>query len=251
LLELVGSCYISSLFHLSAGGLTPTLLRSSALSSLRVKRAFWILDKFLKPSFVQQERVPERSNGRVSYLRQATPYLTLPPFAYFYPMAIITQTTRITIREFLLEELDTYLAHFNDEQLLLYIPKRTREQRINIFNTALSKYHESKTVGIWGMFNKADGTFIGSCLLRPYNDNLTILELGYSIERPLWGQGIASEMAGAMVAHAFADDSIAEIIAMTSLPNIASQRVLEKAGFKRIANQTREGEELACFSLSR
>ncbi|MFD2145847.1 GNAT family N-acetyltransferase [Mucilaginibacter antarcticus] len=166
-------------------------------------------------------------------------------------MTIIAQTPKITIREFLPEEMETYLAHFNDEQLLLYIPKRSRQQRIDIFTTALSKYAESKTNGIWGMFNSADGAFIGSCLLRPFNDNPAVLELGYSIERQLWGQGIASEMARAMVAHAFADDSINEIIAMTSLPNTASQRVLEKAGLKRVENQTRDGEELACFRLSR
>jgi ribosomal-protein-alanine N-acetyltransferase len=166
-------------------------------------------------------------------------------------MTTITETQRIIIREFIPDELETYLNHFVGEEFLRYIPKRTREERINTFNTAISKYPESKTMGIWGMFSKADGSFIGSCLLRPFEDNLTILELGYSIEQNLWGQGYASEMAEAMITHAFADKSIAEIIAVISFPNVASQRVLEKAGMIRADNLTRGDEELACFRLPR
>jgi ribosomal-protein-alanine N-acetyltransferase len=169
----------------------------------------------------------------------------------FTIMTTITQTQRIIIREFILDELDIYLNHFAGEEFLRYIPKRTREQRINIFNTAINNYSESKTTGIWGMFNKVDGSFIGSCLLRPFEDNPSILELGYSIEQHLWGQGFASEMAAGMVAHAFAKNTIIEVVAITSLPNIASQRVLEKAGLLRADNVTRDKEELACFRLPR
>jgi ribosomal-protein-alanine N-acetyltransferase len=166
-------------------------------------------------------------------------------------MTTITHTPRIIIREFVPDELEIYLNHFKGEEFLRYIPKRTREQRVNIFNTALSKYPESKTTGIWGMFSKVNGAFIGSCLLRPFEDNLAMLELGYSIEQALWGNGFAGEMAVAMVSHAFNDKTINEIVALTSLPNIASQRVLEKAGLKRVGNLTRDDEELAYFRLPR
>jgi ribosomal-protein-alanine N-acetyltransferase len=166
-------------------------------------------------------------------------------------MTTIAETQRIIIREFIPAELETYLNHFIGEEFLRSIPKRTHEQRINIFNTALSKYPESKTTGIWGMFSKVDDAFIGSCLLRQFEDNPAILELGYSIEQKLWGRGFASEMAAAMVAHAFADATITEMVAITSLPNIASQRVLEKTGLVRAANIIREDEELACFKLPR
>jgi ribosomal-protein-alanine N-acetyltransferase len=166
-------------------------------------------------------------------------------------MTIITQTSRLIIREFGGTELETFLNHFVGEEFLRYIPKRTREQRITIFNTALEKYSESKTKGIWGIFSKADGAFVGSCLLRPFDNLPEVLELGYSIEQKLWGLGYATEMAAAMVAHAFTDNNIEEVRALTSIPNIASQRVLEKAGLKRGEDLSRDGEELACFRLSR
>jgi len=103
-------------------------------------------------------------------------------------MNIVTQTPRIIVREFLPEEENTYLNHFNDEIVLLYIPKRSREERIGIFHKALEQYVVDKQSGIWGIFNKADGGFMGSCLLRPFNNEPGKLELGYSLDRKHWGR---------------------------------------------------------------
>jgi ribosomal-protein-alanine N-acetyltransferase len=166
-------------------------------------------------------------------------------------MNIIVQTPRMVIREFLPQEEDTYLSHFNDEMVIQYIPKRSRDERINIFRTALSKYPVDKKSGIWGMFNKADGDFIGSCLLRPFNNDPGVLEIGYSVERKYWGTGIGTEMALAMVAYSFSDENISEVVALTDLENIGSQRVLEKAGLKRKDNLFKDGEELAYFKIPR
>jgi ribosomal-protein-alanine N-acetyltransferase len=174
-----------------------------------------------------------------------------PIYFIFETMATITQTPRLTIREFLPDEENTYLNHFNDEMVIQYIPKRSREERINIFRKGLEQYAASKTTGLWGIFSKNDGDFIGSCLLRPFYDETGVLELGYSLEKKYWGGGFATEMATAMVAHGLSDQSISEIVAVTELENVDSQRVLEKAGLKRVDNLLRDGEELAYFKTRR
>jgi ribosomal-protein-alanine N-acetyltransferase len=166
-------------------------------------------------------------------------------------MTIITQTNRLIIREFLPEELEIYLNHFIDERVLQYIPKRSRDERIGIFNNALKQYEVTKHTGIWGIFSKADGSFMGSCLLRPFELEPDAIELGYSFDHKYWGQGFASEMVKAVLAHGFTDPTTKEIIAVTIIENIGSQRVLEKAGLKRVDNLIRNGEELAYFRLPR
>jgi ribosomal-protein-alanine N-acetyltransferase len=166
-------------------------------------------------------------------------------------MSIITQTTKLVVREFLAEEMETYLAHFTDEEVALHLPKRNREERIGFFNNALSQYPVTRTTGIWGMFDADTAEFIGSCLLRPFNDDPTILELGYSMEKKYWGRGIGTEMSRAMISHGFADPTINEIVACTTLANTASRRVLIKAGLKQVDNMMRNGEELAFFRLKR
>jgi ribosomal-protein-alanine N-acetyltransferase len=167
-------------------------------------------------------------------------------------MNIITQTPRLVIREFLPGEENIYLNHFNDELVTLYLPVRSREERAKIFRTAVEQYPINKKLGLWGIFNKADGDFIGSCLLRLFNnDEPGIIELGYSLERKYWGLGIGSEMAAAMVTYDFSDQNTSEIVAVTELENAGSQRVLENAGLIRMDNLLRNGEELAYFSLKR
>ncbi len=163
-------------------------------------------------------------------------------------MSIIVRTDRITVREYLPNELETYLNHFVDEKVALYIPKRSRKERTDFFNDALIRYRETKVHGMWGIFNNADGEFIGGCLLRPYEDNPDILELGYSLEQKYWGQGIATEMAIALTAYGL--NHAKSIVACVVIPNIVSQRVLVKAGFKQQPNAIKDGEELAYFTLS-
>jgi [ribosomal protein S5]-alanine N-acetyltransferase len=173
-------------------------------------------------------------------------------FKLYLAMHLIAQTKRITIREYLPNELETYLNHFTDKKVALYIPKRSRDERINIFNNAFIQYQTTKTNGMWGMFNNTDEEFIGGCLLRPFHGDPNLFEIGYSLNRKYWGQGLATEMVEALVKYSFTTPNITAIVACTQLPNLASQRVLEKAGFMRGENIVEEdGLELAFFTLSR
>lgn len=164
-------------------------------------------------------------------------------------MSIVAETPRLIIREFLPEEEHIYLNHFTDEMVTRHLPVRSREERINFFRKALEQYATNKNMGTWGIFNKVYGDFIGSCLLRPFDTGPGIVELGYSMERKYWGMGIGTEMATAMVAHGFTDPAALQIVAVTTLENIGSQRVLEKAGLKRMDNIIRDGLELAYFKI--
>lgn len=170
---------------------------------------------------------------------------------YIWPMIIIAETPRLIIREFSEQEREIYFGHFTDERVTRHLPKRTKDERSGLFTLALSQYQITKATGTWGMFNKTNNEFIGSCLLRPFVDEAGVVELGYSMDYKYWGKGIATEMAIAMVAHGFEDENVAQIAAVTTLENTASQRVLEKAGLKREGDIVRNGEKLALFRLTR
>jgi [ribosomal protein S5]-alanine N-acetyltransferase len=58
-------------------------------------------------------------------------------------------------------------------------------------------------------------------------------ELGYWIGVPFWGNGYATEAAGAAVAFGFETLNLNRIFAHHFAGNIASQRVLEKIGMRR------------------
>jgi RimJ/RimL family protein N-acetyltransferase len=63
---------------------------------------------------------------------------------------------------------------------------------------------------------------------KPY-----LFELGYAIEPKERGKGYATEAVRQIVSMLFSTASIERIEALTDTENVASQRVLEKNGFKR------------------
>jgi RimJ/RimL family protein N-acetyltransferase len=57
-------------------------------------------------------------------------------------------------------------------------------------------------------------------------------ELGYWLAEPYWGQGIITKAVKLIVEESFQTLSINRVFAVPYSNNIASHRVLEKAGFK-------------------
>jgi ribosomal-protein-alanine N-acetyltransferase len=166
-------------------------------------------------------------------------------------MPLYIQTPRFVIREFKPEEEGPYMALYDDRLVTLHLPKRSRLENLEIFKTTLADYAAGKILGRWGIFNNGDNDYIGACLLRNFYDELGKIELGYSLNQKYWGKGIGSEMAQILVAYGFMHTDAKEIVAVTTLGNLASQKVLLNAGMTQLPNYHREGEELAYFSIVR
>ena len=60
------------------------------------------------------------------------------------------------------------------------------------------------------------------------------VELGYSLHPMIWGQGYATELARACLNWADGKLSVPEIWAFVHPDNVASRRVLDRAGFKEV-----------------
>jgi len=75
------------------------------------------------------------------------------------------------------------------------------------------------------------------------------LEIGYGLNPEVWGQGLATEAVGALVAHLHAQPGVQTVTAQTALFNRASERVLEKLGFVRTGKGwDREDGELTVWA---
>lgn len=73
----------------------------------------------------------------------------------------------------------------------------------------------------------------GAIGLHPQDDiHCKNAELGYWLAQPYWGKGIITEAIKQIVAYGFQNFDINRIFARPFGSNTASQRVLEKAGFK-------------------
>ncbi len=167
-----------------------------------------------------------------------------------FNMNIIAQTSRFSIRNFKPKEENHFLSLFDDERVTLHLPKRNRQQNEEIFKNTLNDYAEGKLTGRWGLFDTTDEAFIGMGMVRNYNDEVGKIEIGYVLKQAYWGKGIASELATILVDYCFKNINAQEVVAITTLGNIASQKVLQNAGLILMDNVIKDGEELAYFELN-
>ena len=68
------------------------------------------------------------------------------------------------------------------------------------------------------------------------------VEVGYGLAESARGRGLATEALRAMTALA-AQHGVALMVAVTSMDNVASQRVLERAGFTRLPGTIQDDED--------
>jgi RimJ/RimL family protein N-acetyltransferase len=81
---------------------------------------------------------------------------------------------------------------------------------------------------VWAAVETLPGAFVGWFSLLGRGEGVG--ELGYRLRREAWGRGLASEGAAGLIAFGFADRKLTRIVAATMAVNLASRRVLEKAG---------------------
>jgi [ribosomal protein S5]-alanine N-acetyltransferase len=92
---------------------------------------------------------------------------------------------------------------------------------------------EAGTGAAFAVTLKANGALLGTVSLLELSAQHARAELGYWMGVPFWGQGYCSEAVQRLLAFAHADLSVTRIVARYFARNLASARVLEKAGLTR------------------
>ncbi|TZF98638.1 GNAT family N-acetyltransferase (plasmid) [Chryseobacterium panacisoli] len=159
---------------------------------------------------------------------------------------------RIIIREFTPKEFLLFSTLFENENVTRYLPYKTPEEYKDMFDKALADY-EAGPFSRWGIFDTQNNDFVGMCLARIFLDNPDQLEIGYTLGENYWGKGLGTEVCKALVDYCLSLNHQKDIVAVTDLENIGSQKVLLKSSFKRIENLMREEQdrELAYFILEK
>ncbi len=94
------------------------------------------------------------------------------------------------------------------------------------------EHWERHGFGMWLLRERGSEAMVGRGGLQ-YCDVLGVkaVEVGWAVTPERWGQGFATELGHVSIEVAFAVLGLHELIAFTLPDNIASRRVMEKAGF--------------------
>jgi len=155
-------------------------------------------------------------------------------------MDFLFHTPRLSIRLLTMADLDFFFALQSDPEMMRYIrPPEPDREVIRDKIVFLEKYAgDFPGLGSLVAHWKTTGRPAASGVIRhseylPGND----LEIGYMVLRENWGQGLGTEIARGLSDYAFSRFEAPRVVAYTDPENVASQRVLENAGFRTTGNR--------------
>jgi len=85
----------------------------------------------------------------------------------------------------------------------------------------------------WAIEHRASGEVIGTCTIFKIDERNRRAEIGYILNRSFWRQGLMTEAIIALIEFSFDMLDLHRLEADTDPNNTASNRLLEKFGFKR------------------
>lgn len=167
-------------------------------------------------------------------------------------MVIVFETERLRVRSFTASDADGFFLLQSDPLVMQYIrPPRTRQESDSFLQEKILTDSFRDYKGYWLVEEKDSGLFVGAFVIIPIPDDIEKTQMGYSFLPKYWGKGYATEVAKEGVNYFYNRTPLTELYGVTETPNIASQRVLLKAGFQPHSTKMDGEKELLVFILRR
>lgn len=148
---------------------------------------------------------------------------------------IILETQRLLLRHLTPDDLEDLFTFYSDPDVIKYIPDapRTYQETRKELEWHMNGHPKFTELGLWATIFKEANQFIGRCGLIPWTiDGQHDVEVAFALARPYWGQGLATEVAQALVHYGFEHLKLSRLICLIDPENQASFKVATKIGMK-------------------
>jgi RimJ/RimL family protein N-acetyltransferase len=165
----------------------------------------------------------------------------------------VLETERLVLRRLEAGDAGFILGLLNEPSWLRFIGDRgvrtPEDARAYIAGGPVASY-ERFGFGLYLVEVKEGGEPAGICGLIK-RDSLDDVDLGFAFLPKFWGRGYARESAAAVLDYARRRLGLRRVVAITSVDNDASIRLLEKLGFafERVVRLSADAEEVKLFAL--
>ena len=158
------------------------------------------------------------------------------------------ETARVRLRYLTLEDLDDLFRIYSNPEVMKYVGKgaRTKDETLSALVSMIE--HWKHGFGMWAIIHKDSSKFIGRCGLC-FLDNTPEIELGYTLDKPYWNMGLATEASLAILKYGFEQIGLKRIVAIARPENLASQRVMQKVGMKFEKNAHYYNSDVVYYSI--
>lgn len=149
-------------------------------------------------------------------------------------MPVAIRSERLLLRDLRPDDLEAAFAFAGDPEAAKWSTwgAMTRDEARAWVAQAVAQNAPGRRIFDLGV--EHEGRLVGTVFLGGVGPaELRTAEVGYTLHRDAWGRGFATEAVRAVSRFAFRDLGLHRLQATAAPENVASQRVLDKAGFQR------------------
>lgn len=164
------------------------------------------------------------------------------------------ETDRLLFRQIKHSDFNTWLDFFKDPESSIHWISENQSPENECENWYKKQFlrYENDLGGMNALIEKETGRFIGHCgLLVQIVDNITEVEIGYSLLPEFRNKGYATEAAKKCRDFAFENNFSDSLISIISLTNTPSQKVALKNGMKIDKQTTYNNNEVYIFRVQK
>jgi RimJ/RimL family protein N-acetyltransferase len=163
----------------------------------------------------------------------------------------VLETDRLVLRKISADDAEFILELLNQPSFLQFIGDkgvRNTEDAIRYIETGPQASYERFGFGLYLVELKDSGVSLGICGLLK-RDTLPDVDIGFAFLPAYWSRGYAFEAANAVMTYGRDVLGLQRIVAITSLDNVASIKLLEKIGlrFERLIKLADDQGEIRLF----
>ncbi len=151
---------------------------------------------------------------------------------------VLLTTDRLALRELVESDWQAVHEYASDPEVcrfMIWGPNTAEQTRSFIVRMVELQQERPRASFELAVALRDDGRLIGACGIRVRPPEKRQGDIGYVLNSSYWGKGYATEAARTLLKFGFEELGLRRIIATCDTENIASARVLEKAGMRREA----------------
>ena len=169
-------------------------------------------------------------------------------------MLPVLETARLLLRPRSLGDLDACLAMNRNPEVMRYVgglPEDWTAYEADL-SSQISRLFPAG-LGYWSLFPKqTPARFVGWVSLTPCDGaDDSSAEIGWRVTREDWGNGYATEAAGALLRHGFGTVGLERIVATVHPGNTHSMKVARRLGMAFLGDGDYYGEPCKLFAMDR
>lgn len=144
------------------------------------------------------------------------------------------QTDRLILRKLTQQDQNNIFEYASVPEVSKFLPweaHKTIDDTAAFLKLVEEEFEKFKYI-VFGIELKAEKKIIGTIVLRNWNQTNRCIDIGYAISNKYWNKGLTTEAVKAVIKFGFEELNANRIEAHCDKDNIASYRVMEKAGMK-------------------